>query len=85
MYGYIITGKRYAAGKYIFYARGSEEYKRIAERTFLKSIEIYPVFNKEKFVHNMKNEGVPFPVIEDYLKNFYINDDTFSIDSWRRY
>lgn len=85
MYGYIITGKRYAAGKYLFFARGSEEYKRIAERTFMKSIDIYPILNREKFLLQMKKEGVPEEAAAQYLKNFHISDSTFSIESWRRY
>lgn len=72
--------KKYASGKYTFISKGNPDFYDVVHKAFSVSCNLIPDFDKDLFMHVMRENNVPDDVIKEYLENYIINNDVFSSD-----
>lgn len=69
--------RRHADGKLAILSEGDPKYVEIANKSFGKSVNVFAKFDEAKFREEMKAAEVPEEAVEEFLKNFHMNDETY--------
>jgi len=69
--------KLYPIGKFVLHYLPLENYEEEAVEAFRRAAISYATVDVDSFIKHMKSQNAPDDVIHEYLKYYYIRDDSY--------